>query len=524
MPSAFGRDPASGRHGVHGGRLRWRRAKHRRPLLRLAAPSGNGMPPMSSPFGPDPASGGRGGRVRSRAKHARPILRLAAPSGSVRTDVASPAAAPAKHARTSLARRLRQDHLVSNSLYLMLNSGLQAAAGFVFWIVGAHLFTVTDVGLATSLLSALGVIAFTALLGLNSAIVRYLPRSSERNVLMTASLALVAGCGALLALGYLAIMPAVSPKLAFVAHDPAMAAGFVLLGVAGPLNLITDSIFIGLRQARFNALVDGGIGGTVKIVAAVVVAGTGAYGLFMASAIGYAVAAAASVVLLVKVNRFRPSLSGARAVLRPLARFSAANYVGGLLTLLPTFLIPLIVLDRVGVHASAYYYIAYQLVGLLFAGVFAVEQSFLSEGSHEGVELRAVMRRSWRLLALFCIPATVVLALGAPWLLLLFGHSYSVHGADVLIVLATAALPFGAFNWLLTVLRLIGRLRPIVVGNVVFAVLTCGLAWVLAPRGIVAVAAAWPVGLTVAAATVGVPVWRWARHTPERSQVTGSNS
>jgi O-antigen/teichoic acid export membrane protein len=94
----------------------------------------------------------------------------------------------------------------------------------------------------------------------------------------------------------------------------------------------------------------------------------------------------------------------------------------------------------------------------------------------------------------------------------------------VLIVLATAALPFGAFNWLLTVLRLIGRLRPIVVGNVVFAVLTCGLAWVLAPRGIVAVAAAWPVGLTVAAATVGVPVWRWARHTPERSQVTGSNS
>ena len=206
---------------------------------------------------------------------------------------------------------MRQDHLVSNSLYLMLNSGLQAAAGFVFWIVGAHLFTVTDVGLATSLLSALGVIAFTALLGLNSAIVRYLPGSSERNVLMTASLALVAGCGALLALGYLAIMPTVSPKLAFVAHDAAMAAGFVLLGVAGPLNLITDSIFIGLRQARFNALVDGGIGGTVKIVAAVVVAGTGAYGLFMASAIGYAVAAVASVVLLVKVNRFRPSLSGA---------------------------------------------------------------------------------------------------------------------------------------------------------------------------------------------------------------------
>jgi O-antigen/teichoic acid export membrane protein len=425
---------------------------------------------------------------------------------------ASPGSAPVMQKGPSLAARLRQNHLVTNSLYLMVNSGLQAAAGFVFWIISARLFSVSDVGLATSLFSVLGVIAFGALLGLNSTVVRYLPRSSEPNVLMTASMATVAGCGALLTLGYLAIMPVVSPKLASVVHDPAMAAGVVLLGgICGPLNLITDSIFIGLRQAKFNALVDGGIGGAVKIVAAVSVAGAGAYGLFVASAIGYAAAAVASLVLLVTVNRFRPTLGGARAVLRPLWRFSAANYLGNLLTLLPTFVIPLIVLDRVGVHDAAYYYIAFLMVSLLFAGVFAVEQAFLSEGSHDDVELRAVMRRSWRLLALFCIPSTIVLILGARWLLLLFGHSYSVHGTDVLIVLATAAIPFAAFNWLLTVLRLIGRLRAIVVGNVAYAVLTCGLAWVLAPRGVVALSAAWPVGLTVACFIVGVPVWRWSR-------------
>jgi O-antigen/teichoic acid export membrane protein len=291
-----------------------------------------------------------------------------------------------------------------------------------------------------------------------------------------------------------------------------MVVGVVLLGgVFGPINLITDSIFIGLRQARFNAIVDGGIGGAVKIVAALLVAGAGAYGLFVASAIGYAAAALASLVLLVAVNRFRPSLRGARDVLRPLMRFSAANYAGSLLTLLPTFLIPLIVLDRIGVHASAYYYVAFQMVSLLFAGVFAVEQAFLSEGSHEEVELRAVMRRSWRLLVLFCLPATVVLALGARWLLLLFGQDYSTHGTDVLIVLATAALPFGAFNWLLTVLRLIGRLGFIVAGNLIYALLTCGLAWALAPRGLVALSVAWPVGLTTAVVVMAVPVWRWAR-------------
>ena len=178
-------------------------------------------------------------------------------------------------------------------------------------------------------------------------------------------------------------------------------------------------------------------------------------------------------------------------------------------------MVPLIVLDRVGVHASAYYYIAYLMVSLLFAAVFAVEQTFLAEGSHVGVDLPAVMRRSWRLLALFCIPATVALAVGAHWLLLLFGRRYSENGTDVLIVLATSAIPLAAFNWLLTVLRLIGRLQPIVIGNVVFAVLTCGLAWVLAPHGLVVLSLAWPVGLTAAAVTVGIPVWRWARSSSE---------
>ena len=139
-------------------------------------------------------------------------------------------------------------------------------------------------------------------------------------------------------------------------------------------------------------------------------------------------AAVASLLLLVTVNHFRPSLRGSREVLRPLRRFSGGYYVGNLLTLLPTFVIPLIVLDRVGVHEAAYYYIAYLLVSLLFADVFAVEQAFLSEGSHEEQDLRVVMRRSWRLLALFCIPATVVLMVAARWLLLLFGHNYSVHG------------------------------------------------------------------------------------------------
>ncbi len=409
-------------------------------------------------------------------------------------------------------------------MFLILNSGLQAAAGFIFWILSAHFFSVADVGLATSLLSVAGIIGFVSLLGLNSTVVRFLPGSDNRNGLITSSLFLVTVTAIFFGSVYLLIVPEISPRLSAIVHQPLMAIGFVALATVGTLNLLTDSIFIGLREARFNVLVDGGIGGVTKIIAGIAVVGGGAFGLFFAATVGYVLAGIASVILLVVALSYRPKVRGSLKSIEPLLRFSGANYLGNLFTLLPTFLLPLIVLDRVGAHATAFYYIAYQVASLLYAGVFAVEQSFLAEGSHNDVDLRQMMRRSWRLLALFCVPSSLALAAVAPWLLTLFGGSYSSNGAPVLIILALSTIPLGALNWLLTVLRLTGKLRTIVTANLVFAVVTCGMAWVLAPRGLTTLVMAMPIGLVAATFVAATTVWQSARRgtlhaaTPDEDQ------
>src|SRR5450759_909702 len=103
-------------------------------------------------------------------------------------------------------RRLWTDHLVRNSLYLILSSGLQAALGFAFWIITARLFSTADVGRASSLISATTVISYLALLGLNSTLVRHLPTAPDRNALITAGLLLVAGCGAGIGLLYVCLL------------------------------------------------------------------------------------------------------------------------------------------------------------------------------------------------------------------------------------------------------------------------------------------------------------------------------
>jgi O-antigen/teichoic acid export membrane protein len=425
-------------------------------------------------------------------------------------DVVPPMAAGLKRGPWRKAReRLLADHMVRSSLYLTLSSGLQAGLGFTFWVITARLFSTASVGRAGSLIAATVVIAYLAQLGLNNTFIRYLPTASDRNALMTSGCLLVAMCGIGMGLMYLVLTPVLAPRLGFVAHSPAFAAGFVLMAGAGAVNVLTDSIFIAERKASCNALVDGGIGGVTKVSSGVILAGTGAYGLFCASAGGPLAACLASMILMTTALSWRPSLRRPLAALRPVLRFSGANYAGNVLSLLPMLVVPLIVLDRLGPSAAAYYFVAYQVATLLYSAGYALEQAFLAEGSQAGVSWRQLLRRSLRVLALLTLPACLLLAAAGHWILLVFGTRYSQHGTPSLILLAAAAIPLAANNWLMTVLRLSGRLRAIVVSSGVYAVAICGLAWFLAPHGLGVLTAAWPIGGLAGAGVAAASIPRY---------------
>jgi hypothetical protein len=47
-----------------------------------------------------------------------------------------------------------------NSLYLLISNVLGAVLGFVFWIIAAHLYTTEQVGLASAVISAIGLLAW----------------------------------------------------------------------------------------------------------------------------------------------------------------------------------------------------------------------------------------------------------------------------------------------------------------------------------------------------------------------------
>ena len=427
------------------------------------------------------------------------------------------------HLRTFLTR-LRTDHLVRNSLYLMLSTGIQAALGFTFWLVMARLFSSVDVGKASSLISATTLIGFFALFGLNSTLVRFLPTAEDRNRLITAALFLVIGTGAAIGFIYILLTPVFASRLAFVGRSPALTAGFVLLCSAAAVNVLTDSVFIANRRADLVALTDGLIGAPSKIIFGLALAGTGAYGLFSASTGGYAASAVASVILIATILRWRPSLRRPVQALKPLLRFSGANYLANAFNLLPSVVVPLVVLDRLGPKPAAYYFVAFQMATLLYGAVSAVENAFLAEGSQSNADWRAVRRRSRLLAITLFVPGGIILSAAAHWVLLAFGVQYSKNGTGCLVLLAVAVLPIAACNWAWTVLRLVGRLGTLVFSTFVYSAAICGSAWLLAGRGLDALTSAWPLGAGIAACVATVATAALARRAPARHRRTTMRS
>ena len=426
---------------------------------------------------------------------------------SERTGAVPAVPTPERRAK-ALLQRLRTDHMVRSSLYLMLSTGLIGGLGFVFLVIVTRLFTPADVGRASSLLSATVVISFLSLLGLNSTLLGHLPTAPNRNTLITASLAVVGGFGALLAALYVAATPLVAPRLAFVEHSPALALGFVLLTACAGINVLTDSVFLVSRRAVFCAVTDGGAGGTAKIVFGLLLVGTGAFGLYSAGAAAFAASSLVSVILLATLLRWRPSFRSAASVLRPLLRISASNYAANTFNLLPVLVVPIIALDRLGPTKAACYFVAFQIGLLLFSAAYAVGDALLAEGSYGGANRRDLLRRSRRALILLYVPGCLGLLATARWAMALFGPEYSRLGTGCLQMLAVSAAPVAAYHWSSNVLRLLGRFDYVVVSSAAYMLGICGVAWLLAPHGLTAMGAAWPLGtgLSAAISTTAVAV------------------
>ena len=386
------------------------------------------------------------------------------------------------------------DPLYRNSLFLMGTTLITTGLGFLFWMVVARYYNEYEVGVAAAIISAVTLLGLISSLGLETALIRFLPKSAEPANLINSCLT-VHGTAALLVAGiFLAGVDVFSPATAFVRENPMFTLVFVVFAVVWPLSGTVDAVFIAKRRAEFT-LAKNTIFSLLKIPLPIALAVSfHAFGIVSSWGIAIGLALLAAFVLfLPRVQpNFRPAPRVDLNILRAIWRYSTGNYFAALLAAAPPLILPIMIVNLTSGQQNAYFYVAWMIAGLLQAIPLAISQSLFAEGSHFEGRLAFNAWRAFKFALLLLVPAILIILLAGKWLLLVFGESYSANAQTLLMVLALSSLFTGVNNIYYAILRVRGRIRELTALRGIVALVVLTVSGLIVTRvGIVGIGYAW---------------------------------
>ncbi len=386
------------------------------------------------------------------------------------------------------ARTFGVESVTTSAVALMAASIVGSGLGLIFWMVAARLYPPETVGRAAAMVSAAILVGTLAQLNLAAVYVRFLGLAGRRAVrfvatgyVLTITLAVVGALGfAVSGLGDAYIGASWPERLLFVA-----------LAVMTMVFGIQDSVLTALRRAT-TVMVSNILLAVSKLSLLV------SFVLF-ALPVDIVLAWLVPMTVILAVVSFRiffrylPATAeqgddGLWPGVRKLGSFVGAEYLKGLLGMLPPTLIPLVVVQVLGVGANAYFTVPWTINGAIMALFWSTSGAFVAEG----VAKRGL---SYPSLSLLLKINGVIVTIGfaaelvtANVVLDLMGARYADHGAELLRWLAVG-LPFEAITGILiTFVWLEGRLWFLVglqvLDNIVFLGLGLGL---LRSQGIAAI-------------------------------------
>lgn len=403
-----------------------------------------------------------------------------------------------------LPRRLFGTRLYTNAFYLWATGLVTSVSGFVFWTIVARLFDANDVGLAAAAVAALMLLGVVSNLGLGLGLIRFLPEAGDRAVsFLNGSFTLGALAAAVIAIVFLSGIPLWSPSLAFLREQPLEFVLYALLAICVTVGTIQRLAFMALRRAEFALLANAG-GSVLKIcVIPPLAIFSGPFTIVAAWGTAHLLSVIAGSFWFLRRahSSYRPAIRVRNWPSIDILSYSFGNYISTLLLMAPGFLLPIIVVSRLGGEDGAYFYVAW-LVGMVLTSVaYSLSMSLFSEGSHYRDSLgRGLWQALGAALAVSAL-AAVLLLLAADRLLLVFGRDYAREAAGLLRLLALAAVPASVTMLYLGVERVRKRIgRLILMSLVVAAIAVGGTYLLLGPMGIVGVGIAWVAAQCVGAA------------------------
>jgi O-antigen/teichoic acid export membrane protein/thiamine kinase-like enzyme len=395
--------------------------------------------------------------------------------------------------------------LYRNGYSLVLSSFGTSSLGIVYWIIAARLYDTQTVGLNSAALSSVMFLALAAQFNLVNGLNRFLPAAGEKTRKMVLASYVVSGVmGVFFSLVFIAGLSFWAPSLAFIASSPLFIATFVLFTISWGIFALQDSALTGIRQAVW-VPVKNILFAIFKIILLIAFVGLlPDFGILVSWLLPVIVALVAINFLLflrliprhVEQTRDRSNPPDARQV----ASYVAGDYLGSLFWMGAAYLQPIIVTQLAGAEANAYFYLSWQIAYALYLISLNMGMSLIAEAAADPTKLNNYSFRVLKQSSMLIFPVILVILVGAPWILQLFGDEYAAEGTTLLRLLSLSAIPHMIVALSISIARVQRNIKALVATQAFISVLVLVLIYFFLGRfGINGIGLAWLIGQSIVA-------------------------
>lgn len=311
---------------------------------------------------------------------------------------------------------------------------VSAATGFLFWWAAARLYLPGEMGVASSVLSALSLIFTLSTLGLNVGTVRLYPKFGKK---ATGTTVLVITVVSFIMTGiYILVNPG-----SVLTDKMNIKALLLIISVLGAMYTASGIAMVPLRKT--NVFFRQSVIYSTRVVPLPFLRGEGFGGIVVSFGIGVLTGVTYGMIKL--KDALKPAFSV--EFLREALPISLGNYLLSISSSLPIYFMPSLVLKDLGREMAAYYYAGFMIISLTTVPINQLSIILLREGSSNKIR-RKDMAKAAEVLAAYWIVTSAVLILSSDALLSLFGKEYTAAGD--MIKLASLGIGPASFAALLT--------------------------------------------------------------------------
>lgn len=376
--------------------------------------------------------------------------------------------------------------LYRNAYALILSSASTSGLGLVYWVLAARYYDAKTVGLNSALISVMLFLSAIAQLNLGGMLLRFVPQAGTSlgrlvgfSYLASVVAAILVGIGFVLGLNIW------SPTLKVLTQDYVLLIWFLVALVTWSIFTLQDSALTALRKTMV-VPAENGLYAVAKIVLLIVFGVTfPAHGIFASWTIPVWFALVPINLLIfrqyIPAQIRRDMDERVFASTSKVVKYTISNFVGAIFYQATTTLLPVIVADRSGVTANAYFYLPWTITVSLQMIALNMSASFTVEVAHDASKLRTYCRRVLMHNLKILVPIALILLFGAPYILALFGPEYAAQGSDLLRLLGLSVIPYSVISLFVGLARAQNRVNRIALVQSLRCIIVLTLSFLILP-------------------------------------------